>query len=267
MRRLHVIPEESPFNGVCRVAHLLAQEDGGEVIEAASLALGNIMPYETIVVHGMWLPAEWRACRMVLKAGKRLVRMTHGSLSPVYLRRQGRWRKWLVGPIERYYLRRSTRILATCADEERWIRAYEPLAAVELVDLKRFFDFKPASVCPGKPLRVLYLGRCHPLKGVRELEKAVKSLNGRVALRIEDSLVGEEKERALDWCDFLCLPSLSENFGLVVADALEHGKMVVATDGAPVWKGQAGVVFLDGYRDATSQRRVELLKGAFEVWA
>ena len=29
------------------------------------------------------------------------------------------------------------------------------------------------------------------------------------------------------WCDVLVLPMLSENFGLVIADALEHGKRVI----------------------------------------
>ena len=34
----------------------------------------------------------------------------------------------------------------------------------------------------------------------------------------------------------LVLPTLSENFGLVVAEALERGKRVITTDGAPVWE-------------------------------
>ena len=46
---------------------------------------------------------------------------------------------------------------------------------------------------------------------------------------------GEELERVWEWCDVLVLPTLSENFGLVVAEALERGKRVITTDGAPVW--------------------------------
>lgn len=92
-------------------------------------------------MHGMWLPKEWAICRCVIKAGKRLVRMTHGSLSPVYLKQQGRWKKWLVGPIERYLLRRCTKIVATCDAEKEWIEAYLGKKCPEIVmtDVKRFF--------------------------------------------------------------------------------------------------------------------------------
>ena len=75
---------------------------------------------------------------------------------------------------------------------------------------------------------------------------------------------GEELERDWVWCDALALPTLSDNFGLVVAEALERGKRVITTDGAPVWEGQPGVVYLKGYRDGTDAKRVELLKRAVE---
>ena len=89
----------------------------------------------------------------------------------------------------------------------------------------------------------------------------------------------EEKERAWDWCDVLVLPTLSENFGLVVAEALERGKRVITTDGAPVWGAGLGVrgqelgvsvgyggrlLYLKGYRDGSDEKRVELLKKAIE---
>ena len=96
-------------------------------------------------------------------------------------------------------------------------------------------------------------------------------------------MVGAEKEAAWGWCDVLCLPTLSENFGLVVAEALERGKRVITTDGAPAWGeglefrvGSGGVgsgirsgyegrlIYLKGYRDGTDEERVELLKKAIE---
>ena len=64
------------------------------------------------------------------------------------------------------------------------------------------------------------------------------------------------------------LPTLSENFGLVIAEALERGKRVITTDGAPAW-GDGNtyggrLVYLRGFRDGTQEVRVQLLKDAIE---
>jgi glycosyltransferase involved in cell wall biosynthesis len=88
----------------------------------------------------------------------------------------------------------------------------------------------------------------------------------------------DEKDRAWEWCDVLVLPTLSENFGLVVAEALERGKRVITTDGAPVWNpGDSGqelgvgvgyggsLLYLKGYRDGSDAKRVELLKKAIHL--
>ena len=91
---------------------------------------------------------------------------------------------------------------------------------------------------------------------------------------------GEELEKFWNWCDVLVLPTLSENFGLVVAEAPERGKRVVTTDGAPVWgeeesggacecvrEGVVGrlggkLIYLKGYRDGSDEERVKLLTKA-----
>lgn len=126
---------------------------------------------------------------------------------------------------------------------------------------------------------MLYLGRRHPLKGVEFLEKAVEEVNTTfehsehsehsnirtIDLRIVSDHFGEELEQDWAWCDVLCLPTLSENFGLVVAEALERGKRVVTTDGASAWKGQEGVTYLDGYVAASPEQRVEMLAKALRV--
>lgn len=113
------------------------------------------------------------------------------------------------------------------------------------------------------------------MKGVEFLDAAVKELvGGGVELKIVTDAVEDEKERAWEWCDVLVLPTLSENFGLVVAEALERGKRVITTDGAPVWEtevsggvesggvGEKALMYLKGYRDGTREERVRLLKEA-----
>ena len=50
------------------------------------------------------------------------------------------WKKILVGPIERFCLRRSSRIVATCEAEAGWIRGYlgKRCPPVVATDIKRF---------------------------------------------------------------------------------------------------------------------------------
>ena len=67
------------------------------------------------------------------------------------------------------------------------------------------------------------------------LNHEIHGIHGNVELKIVSTAFGEELERVWEWCDVLVLPTLSENFGLVVAEALERGKRVITTDGAPVW--------------------------------
>ena len=318
MKTLHIVPELNEANGVYVVARLLAREGGDVEVVGLDEGLRRIgdADVDEVWVHGMWLPKEWAACWRVLKAGKRLVRMSHGSLSPIYLKQQGRWKKWLVGPIERHWLRKADRIVATCDAEKAWIEAYLGKKCPEIVveDVKRFFDFSrkerkdrkenegncSKQETGNKKLNVLYLGRRHPLKGVEYLERAVKELgvsrqslvvsekdltkskletsntkpeNRNIELKIVSNAFGDELEKVWEWCDVLVLPTLSENFGLVVAEALERGKRVITTDGAPAWEelgvsdqgvGVRGdeLVYLRGLRDGSEKERVRLWRDA-----
>ena len=51
------------------------------------------------------------------------------------------WKKWLVGPIERFCLRRANKIVATCEAEKGWIESYlcRRCPPIEVTDIKRFF--------------------------------------------------------------------------------------------------------------------------------
>ena len=293
MKILHIVPGLDKLgNGIAVVAKLIAREQPADLIEARRFAggEGDVLKYDWVWVHSAWLPMVFRSCWRVLKAGRHLVRMSHANYDPVRLAYHA-WKKRLVSPIDRYYLRKADKVIATCEAEAGWIRSYlgRRCPPVEVTDIKRFFNLNPfsspiphlsaiASETAGSPsLHLLYLGRRHPLKGLEYLEEAVKGVEG-CELRVVSNAFGDEKEKVWEWCDVLVLPTLSENFGLVIAEALERGKRVITTDGAPawnheihetqekgVWSGYGGrLVYLKGYRDGTDKMRVRLLTEAIK---
>ena len=293
MKILHICAGWEETNGAAVIARLIAEEQrqqGHEIVYGTCVNRAEIRAADEVWTHCGWLPVLWRAGWFA----KRLVRMPEACYDPVRLAYHG-WKKRLVGPIERFFLRRAKKVLATCAAEREWILRYEPKARVEVVDVKRYFRLeREAREAKGKgegeqrTVNLLYLGRRHPLKGVEYLERAVREINenhplststSHLHLRIVSDATGDAKEALWDWCDVLVLPTLSENFGLVVAEALERGKRVITTDGAPAWAPPAPtqavpraeclvpsyggrLIYLKGYRDGTAATRVKLLKQA-----
>jgi len=113
-----------------------------------------------------------------------------------------------------------------------------------------------------KMKRVLFLGRLHPIKGLenlcrawisiqdhysdweihftgpdeigylKSLENLVKKLGGR-RIVFTGPKYGSDKSKAYFDADIYILPSLTENFGMTVAEALAHGVPVVVSKGAP----------------------------------
>lgn len=221
---------------------------------------------DEVVIHGAWLRALHRAARRAKVCGARLVVRPAGSYDPVRLNFHA-WKKRLVAPWEHAMLRRADVLLATCRAEVEWLRAYQPHAKIELTNLRRFFRIEPAhEPLPPlhTPLRIMYLGRRHPLKGIPFLEEAVRNLP--VELKVVSGTTGAAKEELWRWADVLCLPTLSENFGRVVAEALERNKRVITTDGAPAWAPDeftdARLTYIAPFCAASAAQRIASLRTA-----
>lgn len=118
------------------------------------------------------------------------------------------------------------------------------------------------SWTPDGTLRLLFIGRLDPKKGIESLLKAQKRLDEKVSLvvcgtgepgyasslrmlatelklsgrvKFAGQVEGEEKSRAFWNADICVVPSYTENFAMVVAEALAHGVPVIASRGTP-WK-------------------------------
>ena len=269
---LHICAGWEKWNGAANIARMIMGEqsrEGHEVSFATWASIGKLRAADEVWIHCSWKPCLWWAALW----GRNVHWMPECSYDPIRRKYHG-WKKWLVGPIERFCLRRAKALVATCDAEKSWIQDYlgNHCPPVEVTDIKRFFKLNPVNpVNPvQKPLHLLYLGRRHQLKGLESLEEALAQLHGVVPyeFRVVSNAFGYELEKVWDWSDVLILPTLSDNFGLVIAEALERGKRVITTDGAPAWcdgNTYGGrLIYLRGYRDGSDEERIALLKSAIE---
>ena len=312
MKIVHLMAGLGAASGVANIARRFAriQRERGDAVEMlapafkwnpiyfgfvfAIRALWTARTADEVWVHCSWTFPVWFGTFLAKVFGKRLVVVPEGSFDPKRLHNHAGWKKRLVRPFDRWVLCQADEVLALCGDEIAWVTGFEPSAKVRFERVPIFLPKagEGSKSTVERSLHALFLGRAEdPLKGVKFLEQAVEELNQSfehsehsnnrtIDLRIVSDHFGEELERDWEWCDVLVLPTLSENFGLVVAEALERGKRVVTTDGAPVWGegelfdcsdcsdcsiGYGGrLIYLKGYRDGTDEERVRLLKEAIK---
>ncbi|MFM8720613.1 MAG: glycosyltransferase, partial [Chthoniobacterales bacterium] len=73
-----------------------------------------------------------------------------------------------------------------------------------------------------------------------DVERMVRKLGLQDSVVIVGEVVGDTKDCLLANADVFVLPSYSENFGIVVAEAMSWGRPVIASTGTP-WKEIADV--------------------------
>lgn len=225
--------------------------------------------------HGLWMFPNREARRAAGAARIPLVISPRGMLEAWSLRRS-RWKKrvaWIL--FERRNLELAAGFHATSAEEALSIRQLglrQPIAVLpngvdvpgpeirgERARLEaRFPELRGREW-------VLFLSRLHPKKGVTELLDAWGAVAGRAAdwhlviagpgeagyraqlerqvaagrlprVTLTGPLAGAEKEGAFAGAGVFVLPTHSENFGLVIAEALGRGVPVLTTRAAP-WSG------------------------------
>jgi glycosyltransferase involved in cell wall biosynthesis len=216
--------------------------------------------------HGLWLLPNIEAGRAAASRGQAHLLSPRGMLSAASLEISP-WRKKLVWVlIQRALVRRASCIHATSQDEYEDVRALGLRNPVAVVPNGIDLPAPPSATasCPAQRT-LLSLGRLHKKKGLtlllrawakvephrpswrlrivgpaelghdRELRSLVHELH-LAQVTVEGPLYGQDKLGAYRSSQLFVLPTLSENFGIVAAEALAAGVPVVSTKGAP-WGG------------------------------
>ena len=224
-----------------------------------------VRSFQPDIVHdnGIWLPHNHSLARLAAHCNLPRVVSIRGMLEPWALAHKRVKKKlaWLA--YQKRDLNRATALHATADSEAEVIANLGLLPRV--VVLPNGVDIPAATVnhtrAPDQPRTALFLSRIHPKKGLDRLIDAWKAVRPQgwrlrihgsgasgycdeVARRIarsglerqislEGPLYGVAKTRAFTSADAFLLPSHSENFGIVVAEALAHGVPVLTTTATP----------------------------------
>lgn len=216
--------------------------------------------------HSLWSMVNVASGWVVPGRGAKLVVSPRGTLSSWALSRN-RHVKRVLWPLQKRVLTQADLLHATSEVELAEIRAQGFTAPVAVIpngiDLP---DMRQTATQGGDGMRtLLFLSRIHPTKAIDRLLAAWVQLQSRQkdwrlviagrgeAAHVEEvkalaktlgadrvdfpgPLFGDAKAQAYFGAELFVLPTHSENFGMVVAEALAHGCPVVVSRGAP-WAG------------------------------
>lgn len=231
--------------------------------ELAALARGRRI--SLVHNHGIWLPVNHWAGEAARRMGVPMVIHPRGMLEPWAMNYHRMRKRLAMLAYQRRDLERASAFVATSQGEYESIRRAGIIAPVALIP--NGVDLDAEEVCRDSPRgppnvkTALFLSRVHPSKGLLELIRAWQRIrpagwrlriagpdeNGHLAevlslartLEVDGTIDylgfvdGADKRRVFQSADVFILPSFSENFGVVVAEALAQGLPVITTTGTP----------------------------------
>ena len=215
--------------------------------------------------HGIWLDSNRATARAAARRSVARIVSPRGMLSEWSLAHRG-WRKRIAWrAYQERDLEAADALHATSDLEAEEIRAAGigvPIAIVPNgVDLPPAGERDPGA--PDRTRRFLFLSRIHPKKGLETLveawrvarpagwelviagpderghratiERRARELGADAGIRFRDAVPDAEKWDLHGTADVFVLPTSSENFGAVVAEALASSVPVITTRAAP-WR-------------------------------
>jgi glycosyltransferase involved in cell wall biosynthesis len=236
--------------------------------QGLSRALRDVaLTADVIHNHGLWLTPNVRAAEVATSGLTPLVISPRGMLAPAALSFSRLKKRVFWALLQGPAIRDAACIHATSEREYEEVRGFGLTNPVAIIP--NGIDPPDPPAQPTAMLRaervVLSLGRIHPIKGLGGLLhawsrvearhpgwrlkivgsaeaghdnelRALATTLGLTRVSIEGPIHGEAKTTAYREAEIFVLPTLNENFGLTVAEALAAGTPAISTKGAP-WGG------------------------------
>ncbi len=228
------------------------------------LLIKSLAPlWRTQILHvgAIFYPTSWLLATLGLLLGKKVIWTPHGELDPpalVYSTARKKPILWYI----KHFLAARVLFHSTCDAETEYLRHhFGPNTRIVQIPPKMEL---PAPLDLPTERYLLFIGRLHPKKNVESLIEAmaqskafrqsdyqlklagtgdadyVQMLREKVvALGLENQVeflgmvTGADKQVLLAKAYFSFMPSHTENFGIVVTEALAHGTPVVASRSTP----------------------------------
>ncbi|SHH03771.1 glycosyltransferase [Flavobacterium defluvii] len=213
---------------------------------------------DIVHINGIWSPQNWGFQKIAQELGIKVIISPHGMLEPWILSRNY-WKKRLGMFFYQNKAIQKAEFLHTTAEMEalniQYLGYKTPIHIIPNgIDLN---DIKGIKENYGTK-KIVFLSRIHPKKGIELLLEAWRNCNTNgwnleIAGNGNDCYIaglsksaqdlknvnfvgakyGKEKWDFLRSADVMILPTHSENFGIVIAEALALGVPVITTQGTP----------------------------------
>jgi glycosyltransferase involved in cell wall biosynthesis len=212
--------------------------------------------------NGLWGYTNYAAARFAARQQIPLVVSPHGMLEP-WAMREKRTRKLLgLAVFQRNILNSAALLMATAESEYENVRRFGLRQPVAVVPLGVALPQTRAHHAVATTSRsILFLSRIHPVKGLlpfirawhrvgqpgwriiiagpdeaghlTQVRELISQLGMDSQFEFPGAVEGPAKRLLFESADLFVLPTLSENFGVVVAEAMSYGLPVLTTRAAP----------------------------------